>query len=272
MFEVLTGPGLNRLATPIEEEFGGWEVLGAVTDLAEREYKNQALETKSFRSGDFYRNIHRVGQSYEVLSDIGYGDIIETQGWPTQGPRFPAQKAVEAIGPDVEKVLSDAAIKAAIATITGASAPDSQIIKRFVFDPNDDNWVALLKATSGQVNSICIYYDGIDEENNKDTAPGTMDVIIPFGFVFYRQYEIGTDADNSEKRFMADIAAAKWDLAASRDLGMSDVVDENLKGCVANHRGLNVPRFSLKIFGDIPVMYGIGRFEVEMQSQVVRGG
>lgn len=109
MFEVLTGPGLDHLATPIEQEFGGRQVLGGMTDLYEREWKNQALETKSFLSGDFYRNIHRDGNSYSVLSDVGYGQIIEEIGWPTQGPRYPAEKAIEAAGPDVEKLLTDAA-------------------------------------------------------------------------------------------------------------------------------------------------------------------
>jgi hypothetical protein len=164
------------------------------------------------------------------------------------------------------------AIKAAIATIAGASAPDSQVVKRFAFDPNDDNWVALLKANDGQVNSICIYHDGISEDENRDTPAGCMDVVLPFGFVFYRQFYLGTDADNSEAKLIADIAGVKWDLAAKRDLGLNEAVDENVRGCVASHRGLNVPRFNLKIFGRTPVQYGIGRLEVEMQSQFVIGG
>jgi hypothetical protein len=44
-----------------------------------------------------------------VLSDVGYGEIIESIGWSTQGPRFPAERAIEAADPDVEKILTDAA-------------------------------------------------------------------------------------------------------------------------------------------------------------------
>jgi len=109
MLEVIIGPGLRHLGSPIEQEIDGWQTLGAITDLYEREYKNKALETKSYLSGDFYRNIHRVGSKYEVVSDVGYGEIIETTGWSTQGPRFPAELAIDAAEPDVEKILTDAA-------------------------------------------------------------------------------------------------------------------------------------------------------------------
>jgi hypothetical protein len=116
MIEVIPGPGLSHLGAVVEEEFE--DVPGFVAGILEHDYKGQALETRSYRSGDFYRNIHRAPQTVifgdtkyrDVISDVGYGDIIESIGWgPGNPPRFPAKKAVEAANSDIEKILSDAA-------------------------------------------------------------------------------------------------------------------------------------------------------------------
>lgn len=103
--EVLIGPGLYHLGDVVESEFE--DVPDLVSQLLRDTWKVKALETKSYLSGDYYRNIHADGN--ETISDIGYGEIIESIGWPTQGPRFPAELAIEAADPDIEKILTDAA-------------------------------------------------------------------------------------------------------------------------------------------------------------------
>lgn len=105
MIETLIGPGLYSLDRIVETEFN--DALGLIRPLLRDEWKNQALETKSYLSGDYYRNIHVAGN--DIISDVGYGEIIESIGWPTQGPRFPAERALERANSDVEKILSDAA-------------------------------------------------------------------------------------------------------------------------------------------------------------------
>ena len=103
MYEVITPT--TQLTPLIETEFA--EATDLIVSLLRDKWKDKALETRSYLSGDYYRNIHKSG--YEVISDIGYGDIIESIGWPTQGPRHPAELAIEAADPDIEKILSDAA-------------------------------------------------------------------------------------------------------------------------------------------------------------------
>jgi hypothetical protein len=104
-YEVEIGSELPHIGQLIETEFN--EALDLIAPLLRDEWKGQALETKSYLSGDYYRNIHVQG--HEIISDIGYGQIIEDIGWPTQGPRFPAERAIERANPDIEKILTDAA-------------------------------------------------------------------------------------------------------------------------------------------------------------------
>lgn len=105
MIEVLIGSGLYSLGRIVETEFE--DALGLIKPLLRDEWKGQALETRSYLSGDYYRNIHVQGN--DIISDVGYGQIIEDIGWPTQGPRFPAERAIERADADIEKILSDAA-------------------------------------------------------------------------------------------------------------------------------------------------------------------
>lgn len=103
--EVIIGRGLYDLGSVVESEFE--DVPDLISQLLRDKWKEKALETRSYLSGDYYQNIHADGN--EVISDIGYGEIIESIGWPTQGPRFPAELAIEAADLDIEKILSDAA-------------------------------------------------------------------------------------------------------------------------------------------------------------------
>jgi hypothetical protein len=105
MIEVLVGSEVRNIGSIIEHEFEPAQDL--IESLLRDTWKQKALETKSYLTGAYYGNIHVEGDS--IVSDIGYGDIIETIGWPTQGPRFPAQLAIDAAGPDIEKILGDAA-------------------------------------------------------------------------------------------------------------------------------------------------------------------
>lgn len=105
MIEVIIGPGLRNPGSPVEEEFE--EAQDLIGSLLRDKWKEKALETRSYLSGDYYRNIHV--EKDDIVSDVGYGEIIESIGWPTQGPRFPAELAIEAADPDIEKILSDAA-------------------------------------------------------------------------------------------------------------------------------------------------------------------
>jgi hypothetical protein len=112
--ELEIGPGLYRLGTPIEREFS--EAQDLIASLLRDEWKKKALETRSYLSGDYYRNIHVVpGGSgsfprvKEILSDVGYGEIIESIGWSTQPGRRVAEQAIESADADIEKILTDAA-------------------------------------------------------------------------------------------------------------------------------------------------------------------
>lgn len=116
LLQVEIGSGLYRLALPFDNEFSF--AHDQIASLLRDKWKEKALETRSYRSGAYYRNIRRapnairVGDIRErdVVSDVGYGDIIESIGWGAHNPpRFPAEKGIEAADPDIEKILSDTA-------------------------------------------------------------------------------------------------------------------------------------------------------------------
>jgi hypothetical protein len=168
------------------------------------------------------------------------------------------------------------AIKTQLGVLVAAVATTSKIYTRFVFDPDQDAWVGLLRSpddiVSGKqrVNAISIYNEAIDEDSNEDTPVGCIDPVLRFGMAFYEGFDLGTDTDNSELRITDRIAQVQFALAESSDLGMLTIDDETVRGCVANHNGLKVPRISMRMFGRTPVQFGIGQIEVEMQSRWVR--
>jgi hypothetical protein len=167
------------------------------------------------------------------------------------------------------------AIKDAIALIAGTAAPLALIMKRFVFDEIGDNWAAMLRSPADldsngdqRVNAIQIWFEGLDQEDEEPIA--SVNPLLPFGFAFFYQYDAGTDADNSEKRLMKQIAEVMWALEVSTDLGMNEALDANVRGSVMGHEGLRVPRIGVKPLGATPVHVAVGRFEVRMQSRYVR--
>lgn len=162
------------------------------------------------------------------------------------------------------------AIKDAIAAIILPIAPTAQVIKRFVFDPNEDNWVGLLRSAADldangdqRIHTICVYYDGWDFiDPGLSSTLAAINPLLPIGISFFHGYDLGTDTTNSEKRLQKEIIEVMFTLAQKTDLNVRDYV----KG----HRGLRVPRLNLKLFGQYPVQYALGRLEVLLQSRVVR--
>jgi hypothetical protein len=167
------------------------------------------------------------------------------------------------------------AIKGSIGTVAGTAAPKASIILRRIFDEDADSWVGDLRSDADldgngdkRVNAIQIRYDGLDQD---ESAPNQhVNPLLPFEVSFFYGYNKGTNADNSEERLQKQIAEVVWALAASTDLGMNDVDDQDVRGCVMGHNGLTVPKIRLVQFGSFPLHLAIGSFEVRMQSRYVR--
>src|SRR5436190_21070993 len=85
-------------------------------------------------------------------------------------------------------------IKNAVCAFVKTLVPDALVLPRFVFDPNDDRWPALLRSPddNNAINCIQIFFAGTDRERDADTPVGCINPILPFGFGFFRQYAIGT--------------------------------------------------------------------------------
>ena len=160
--------------------------------------------------------------------------------------------------------------KQALVDLIEGVATTAQVIDRFVFDPNEDNWVGLLRSSADldsngdqRIHTICVYYDGFDfTDPGVSSTLASINPLLPFGLVFYHGYELGTNANNSEKRLMAEFLTVMYELAHNTDL----TVREHVKG----HRNLRAPRINLRLFGAYPVQYVLGRIDVLMQSRVIR--
>lgn len=169
------------------------------------------------------------------------------------------------------------AILDSLVTITKAAIPEAQVVSNFIFDPNFDSWAGLLRSDDDldddghpKIHTICIYPDGLDEDETEDTPTGCINPTVKFGFVFYLGFYVGNNADNSARQMMREVALVKYRLAKKRDLDMLSADDQTVRGCVAGHSGLIVPRFGLKPMGAHVVNTGPGSLEVQMQSIYVR--
>lgn len=174
-------------------------------------------------------------------------------------------------------VASVEAVLDSLVTITKAAIPEALVVSNFLFDPDHDAWAGLLRSDDDvddhgdrRIHAICIYPEGLDEEDAEDTPTGCFNPLINFGFVFYLGHYIGTNASNSARQIMREVALVKCRLAEKRDLDMRSVDDETVRSCVAGHSGLRAPRFQLKQLGAHPVNIAPGSLEVEMQSVYVR--
>jgi hypothetical protein len=58
--------------------------------------------------------------------------------------------------------------------------------------------------------------------------------------IIFLDYKLGTIEDNPERTLAKFFAIAIWELAAATDLNMLDHENEEVRGCVSNHRGLVV--------------------------------
>lgn len=174
-------------------------------------------------------------------------------------------------------IASVEAILDSLVTITKAAIPEAQVVGNFIFDPDFESWAGLLRSDDDvddngdkRIHTICIYPEGLDEDDVEDTPIACFNPIVNFGFVFYLGHYVGTNASNSARQIMREVALMKYRLAKKRDLDMRGVDDESVRACVAGHSGLRAPRFQLKQLGAHPVNIAPGALEVQMQSVNVR--
>lgn len=146
--------------------------------------------------------------------------------------------------------------------------PNAKTETQMLFDPDEENWVSLMQDSTKVANLIQVHPLGIGEE--PETQVGSMDAIEVVGIDYFVEYDRTASANNSKKKLMTFFGLAKYLIAAASDLKMNDHEDEEVRGCVSKHKGLTVPVFDIREFGDArPIHFGRARLEVVMQTEYV---
>lgn len=154
-------------------------------------------------------------------------------------------------------------IKNAVIALVQSLNTKALVLPRFVFDERDDGWPALLRSPedNNEIHCIQIFFAGTKQEPRATTAPGTFNPILPMGFGFFRQYQIGTDASNSEARLDAEVALVQFAIAQNLHFGQ--------RALVHGHEGLEIAPYRLTPpLGQAgQIQYGLGRIDIEMQPR-----
>lgn len=165
-----------------------------------------------------------------------------------------------------EYLAARLAIKAAIVELVSGLETNALVLPRFIFDENDDSWPGMLKSPldlvdgEPQIHCIQIFFAGARQQRRDQTPPGLMMPILPIGFGFFRLYEIGSDADNSEDKLDAEVATVQMEIAKAG----------SFEG--AKFDGLVVSNYRLTrgLSGTGQIQYGLGVLEIEMQGVQLR--
>jgi hypothetical protein len=156
-------------------------------------------------------------------------------------------------------------IKITIAAFIKTLAPTALVLKRFVFDPNDDKWPNLLKSPddNNAIHAIQIFFTSTSRAPNRETPPGCFNPILGIGIGFFRKYEIGTDATNSEDLLDAEVSIVQWSIEQNKTFALPQV---------AGHEGLLGVNYKMtRPLGQSgQIQYGIGKLDVLMQPQYLR--
>lgn len=170
-------------------------------------------------------------------------------------------------------------VKKALKKIIIPVVPKARVYSRFVWSPNDNTWAGLLKSENDtiddekQVNAVQFYFTGAEEAQGEETPIGSMDPVIPVGIDFFVKYDRGKEEDNSELRLFDQMALVKMTLAENQQLDV--LMDEDpsidMTKYIMGITGLRVPIVTMRQFGDHALQYGLGTFNVRLQSWYVGG-
>jgi hypothetical protein len=116
-------------------------------------------------------------------------------------------------------------IKLAVCALIKSIAPTALILPRAVFKPEDSNWPNMLRSPddANKIHSVQVFFRENGRAPNNETPPGYFNPKLGLGIGFYRLYEIGTDAENSEDALDAEISLVQYEIETNRNFGLSTV-------------------------------------------------
>jgi hypothetical protein len=152
------------------------------------------------------------------------------------------------------------AVRDAIVAKVAAASPSSRIHSRLIFDLPRDKWPALLKNSSGKIDSIAVRYNGLDNlDAGLSRVTRSKAYKLPFQLIFWHEWGLGTNTSNDEDKLFDEICAVTWAIDS----------DPLLAPKVSGHEGLRTGQ----ILPDpqLQMMYAQARLIVHFDYRLVVG-
>lgn len=157
------------------------------------------------------------------------------------------------------------AIKLAICAFVKTVAPTALVLPRAVFKPEDSNWPNMLRSPDdgNKIHAVQVFFLRNGRDSNEETPPGCFNPKLGLGIGFYRLYEIGTDADNSEDALDEEISLVQYSIETNRDFGLSSI---------DTHEGLTDIAYNLTppLGQSGRIHFGIGKLDILMSPLIWR--
>lgn len=150
-------------------------------------------------------------------------------------------------------------IKLAVCALVQSIAPTALVLPRALFKPEDSNWPNMLRSPNdnNEIHAIQVFFLRNGRDANADTPPGCFNPKLGLGIGFYRLYDIGTDAENSEDSLDEEISLVQYSIETERNFGLSTV---------DTHEGLTDIAYNLTppLGQSGRIHFGIGKLDILM--------